>query len=99
FCQPDQPGLGGACDATGNCKSANDWCDPVAHICVDRWCFGSLVTPYKGCCTFSTGGHSCHFDDGGSCLMQGENAGANPAACCAGTATSGTCDSPQIFDP
>jgi hypothetical protein len=96
-CEAAQPVLGEHCDNTNNCQGLVNYCDPVARICTDRWCFGSVQTLYKGCCTVN-GGETCNFLDGGGCVLGGFNA---PAAnvCCAGTYSSGmTCDFPTIYD-
>jgi hypothetical protein len=104
-CYADQPTLGQTCDDTANCKIANNFCDPVAGICVDRWCFNSLATPpaFKGCCIISSGASTCTFvdNDAGACLMPGATA-SDPLRCCGGTIdpqNPGTCGSVQVYDP
>jgi hypothetical protein len=71
-------------------------------MCVDRWCFSSVATPYKGCCIISSVGAACTFvdvDGGASCIMPQSQTN-DPGLCCSGKfATDGiNCSGIQVFD-
>jgi hypothetical protein len=97
-----QPATADRCVGGPYC-SGRDLCDPVNGICLNRWCLPANFNAYSGCCRWSTGSDSCHFTDGGSCILPGNQAGASAASCCSGTTyTTGTpartyCDSVQLF--
>jgi hypothetical protein len=95
-CLPDQPVLGERCDSTPNCQGQVNFCDPTSLVCTDRWCFGSLQTPYKGCCILSV--TTCTFLDGGACIMGNQSSPTDPL-CCSGTRTGNLCDFARIYDP
>jgi hypothetical protein len=89
--------IGEHCENSNDCASSDQYCDPATRVCTDRWCYGSIGTPYVGCCVIR--GSICTFEDAGACILPFFHS-TTDAKCCSGARdTAGDCVAVQIFDP
>jgi len=89
--------LGGRCSLGNDCAATTGGCDPIAYVCVDRWCFNAFENAFNGCCVMT--GTTCTFDGGTQCGLFGA-VPSSPSKCCSGVLEMGQnyCSDPKFSD-
>jgi hypothetical protein len=80
--------LGDRCRLSYDCP-AGSLCNPASGTCVRRWCLSPPLSPWSGCCSWTTTSAPCGFPDGGQCVLPG-NDSPTQAGCCSGAWVQGS---------